>query len=228
MCVLSGPHVFDLNVGPLSSQNKKCFSLWFLPQQPWCDSQQQHVEKKKGKKKQQKKGHVSLQTFCQHAEAETYESETGAERKTQCLGKRHCIASRARWLATNRTSACAEVYHIKPKDELFIFVLANGSASLSQYFVMLWLASTPSTTTPGTKSWYAMLRAASCLKCTIPHPNCQQGAWFISIRPFANSTAFKNTNCTFRTGLFSPNLKWKWVKPAGLLYWPLAANEEIC
>ena len=55
MCVLSGPHVFDLNVGPLSSQNKKCFSLWFLPQQPWCDSQQQHVEKKKGKKTTKKR-----------------------------------------------------------------------------------------------------------------------------------------------------------------------------
>lgn len=59
MCVLvAHTYVFNLNVGPLSSQNKECFSLWFLSQQPQCDSQQRHIEKKK-----KKKSHVSLQNI---------------------------------------------------------------------------------------------------------------------------------------------------------------------
>lgn len=43
-----------LNVGPLTSANQTCFSLWFPFQQPKCDSQQPTGRKK---------GHVSLQNI---------------------------------------------------------------------------------------------------------------------------------------------------------------------
>lgn len=46
ICVLQITHVHIFNVGPLSSANKACFSLWFPLQQAKCDSQQPSCRKR--------------------------------------------------------------------------------------------------------------------------------------------------------------------------------------
>lgn len=224
-CVCSGcAHVFNLNVGPLSSQNRACFSLWFLPQQPEYNSQQRHVKERKKKKPVM----WACKTFCWHTEAETYESGTGSREEDKVfLPERQCIPSRACWQATNHRLPWAEWtgYHNKPADELLIFRPANRSTPhfwSTEFDYGLACFNTAAIIDARHEQLGARLRAASCLKSTIPHPNGQQGARFISIRPFASSTAFRNTNYTFRT--WFSHLTWKikvkisGAKPTGLLH----------
>lgn len=83
--------VFSLNAWPPSSQKKEVFFFAVsLPQQLQCDNQQRLVEKKKGSCE-------LATTFCQHTEAETYESERGSK---VFLHERQRIPTRACWQAT--------------------------------------------------------------------------------------------------------------------------------
>lgn len=196
--------VFNLNVWPPTSQKKECFSLRFLSLSSFSVTTSSDLSRKEKKKRSCE----LAATFCQHTEAETHESERGSRAEHKVfLHERQRIPTRACWQATKPHSSLAwAVDHNKPRDEPFILGAAERSTllcGLSQYLTVrrFYLLRHPRLL-PSTRCKWSMREVASCIlfkKRMITHPNRQQGGWFKSIRPFANSAAFKNTNYAFTT-----------------------------
>lgn len=138
-----------------------------LPQQPQCDNQQQHVERKK-------KGHVSLQNILPAHRSGNIQERGSREEHKVFLHERQRIPTRACWLAA------------KPHTSLSPAM--GGSQQAQRWAVYLWHRESKRTSflwpqsvfdfaaawacfdtlsycwTPVTNGWCARLRAASCLK----------------------------------------------------------------